>query len=78
MAKRWEMTRRSGRFVVSPIRLVLGRAHAELDRALDFGEGLSPAIDEPAPLARILELAQLGIGGLERVVLLPLAQGPFG
>ena len=27
---------------------------------------------------RILELAQLGIGGLERVVLLPLAQDPFG
>ena len=35
------------------------------------------AVDEPAPLAPVLELAQLGIGGLELLLLLPLPQDPF-
>ena len=47
---------------------------AELDRALDNRERLFLAIDVPAPLTPILEPAELGLGGLDRLLLLPLSQ----
>ena len=58
-------------------RLRRRRAHAELDRSLDHGERLPLAVDEPAPLAPVLDLHQLGIQFLELLLLLPLPQGPF-
>src|SRR5262249_31671344 len=53
-----------------------GRAHANLDRPADDGEGLSLAIDEPTAVAPVLELGQLGVVGLELLVEAPLPQGP--
>ena len=61
-----------------PVRLGRRRAHAELDRAFDQGEGLPLAVDEPAAVAPVLELGQLGIGGLELGLLVPLPQRPLG
>ena len=58
-------------------RLGRRRAHAELDRSLDHGEGLSLPVDVPAAVAPVLELHQLGIQFLELLLLLPLPQGPF-
>ena len=43
-----------------PVRLGRRRAHAELDRAFDQGEGLALAVDQPAAIAPVLELDQLG------------------
>ena len=59
------------------VRLGGRRAHEELDRSLDHGEGLPLAVHEPAAVPSVLELAQLGIQFLELLLLLPLSQGPF-
>ena len=56
------------------------RAHAELDRAFDQGEGLALAVHIPAPRAAGLEieLGQAGIRVRELRLLAPLSQCPFG
>ncbi len=59
-----------------PIGLGRRRAHAELDRAVDQGEGLALAVDQPAASVSVLELEELGVGGFELGLLVPLLQGP--
>ena len=69
--------RRGGLVPGDPFRLGRRRAHAELDRSLDHGEGLPLTVDEPAAVAPVLDLHQLGIQLLELLLLPPLPQGPF-
>src|SRR5262249_60591710 len=52
-------------------------AHPELDRALDFDEGLTLAVDVPAAVPPIFPL-QLGVDLIDFRRLLPLPQGPLG
>ena len=65
------------RFIRITFRFGRGRAHEELDRAFDHGEGLALAIDDPSAVAPVLELHQIGFGGLQLLLLLPLAKRPF-
>ena len=65
------------RFVRITIRFGRGRAHQELDRALDHGEGLALTVHVPAAVATVLERHQFGVGGLELLLLLPLPERPF-
>ena len=64
---------------VSGVTFRLGRwrAHAELDRALDHGERLSLAVDEPPPLAPVLTFINSASSSLSFSCCFHLPQGPF-
>jgi hypothetical protein len=62
-----------GHFIHITIRFCRGRAHQELDRAVDHGEGLPLAVHDPSAVSTFLLLHQFGVGVLEFLLLFPLA-----
>ena len=63
---------------VDPFGIGRRRAHVEMDRPVDDGERLALSILEPAAFTPVFAVAERDAHGLEPLVLVPLAEGPFG